>query len=132
LCVICITVDLALSAVCLRLPVSLRQARELRCFCVFDRHDLADGGVVCVEHVVQDASYVCDFAGGKGGCELREVVAGIVDERVYELLADLVARGPDFVVEEGDFRVHGLYHRGEVGLRYVSFCPWPVRICEVC
>jgi hypothetical protein len=75
---------------------------------MFDRHDLACGRVVRVEHVVEQAPDVGDFAGSKGGCELREGVGVFVDEGVDEEFGALVFDEADFEVVVFDFGVDGL------------------------
>jgi hypothetical protein len=95
----------------LRLSMAPADARELRGFGVLDGHDFARGRVVGVEHVVEQAPDVCDFAGGKGCGELGERVGGFVDEGVDSEFGELVFDGADFKVVVFDFRIDGLEGR---------------------
>lgn len=112
-CIICVVVDL-------RLPVPPRRPRELRRLGVFERHDFAHGRVVHVEHVVEEAADVGDFAGGEARCKLGEGVRCAVDEGVHGTAGVLVAGGADFEVEVREFAVDGLYGVVNLGLRYVG------------
>lgn len=81
-----------------------------------DSHNLMTRGIVSFEHGVQDALEVADFIGGVGGRELRDRVAGGVDESVDAGAGGLVVGAADFEVERGDGVVGG----GDVGVE-VSF-----------
>lgn len=81
-----------------------------------DGHNLMTRGIVGFEHGVQDALEVADFIGGVGGRQLRDGIAGGVDESVDTGAGGLVVGAADFEVEGGDGAVGG----GDVGVE-VSF-----------
>jgi hypothetical protein len=78
---------------------------------VFDGHDLSRGRVVCVEHVIQQASNVGDFAGGKGCGELGEGVGSFVDECVDSEFGMLVFYGADLKIIVFNFGIDDLKGR---------------------
>jgi hypothetical protein len=90
---------------------------------VLDGHYLARGRVVCVEHVIEQASYVRDFASGKGRGKLRQGVGGFVNECVDGKFGVLVFHGANLKVVVFDFGIDGLERRDQVGLSYVAGGP---------
>ena len=76
-------------------------------------------GVVSFEHGVQDALEVADFIGGVGGRELRDGIAGGVDESVDAGAGGLVVGAADFEVVGRDGAVGGGDVGVEVSLRHI-------------
>lgn len=101
-------------------PGAAGGARELRGVGVLKGHDFAGGSVVRVEHVVEQAADVCDFARGEFRSELGEGVGGVVYEGVDGVFGVLVAGGADFKLKGLEFGVDGLHGVGELGLCYVG------------
>lgn len=99
---------------------------------MLDGHDFARVRVLCFEHVVEQAPYVCDFAGGESRCELCEGVGCFVDEGVDGEFGVLVFDRADFEVVVLDFGVYGLDRGGYVWLGYVAGGPRSVGIWNCC
>jgi hypothetical protein len=75
---------------------------------VLDRHDLSCMRVIRFKHVVQQAPYICNLAGGELGSELCECVGGFVDECIDGELGVLVFHAADLKVVVFDFGVYSL------------------------
>lgn len=87
-------------------------------------------GIVCFEHAVEQAAYVCDLAGRELCRELCKGVGGFVYEGVVCDFRVLVFGRADLEVVVLDFGVHGLYCGGEHWEGDVAGGSWAIGVWD--